>query len=53
MSSQNSSANNTCRAFVLGVLVIVIVAFLLVIGITEHPSLGIRRHFSTSAPAMN
>jgi hypothetical protein len=29
--------------------VMVVCAFLLVIGMSEHPNIGVRRHFSTAA----
>jgi hypothetical protein len=53
MSNEDSSANSTCRAFVIIVFVILVGAFLLVIGMSEHPSIGMRRHISTAAPARN
>jgi hypothetical protein len=49
MSNEDSSANSTCRAFILIVFVMVVCAFLLVIGMSEHPSSGVRRHFSAPA----
>jgi Tfp pilus assembly protein FimT len=52
MRNESSSANKTCRAFVLIVFVMVVCAFLLVIAMPEHSS-GIRRHYSTAAPANN
>jgi hypothetical protein len=51
MRSENRSANSTCRVFVVIVFLMVVCAFLLVIGMTEHPSMGIRRHRSTAVPA--
>ncbi len=52
MRNESSSANKTCRAFVLIVFMMVVCAFLLVIAMPEHSS-GIRRHYSTAAPANN
>ena len=51
MSSENRSANSTCRAFVLVCFLMVVCAFLLMIGISEHSGEGIRRHFSTPVHA--
>ena len=53
MSNENSSANRTCRAFVVIVFVMVVCVFLFVIGMSELPSTGIRRHFSTATRATN
>lgn len=53
MSKGNGSDPSNCRAFVVIVFVMVVCAFLLVIGMSEHSAIGIRRHFSIAAPANN